>query len=233
MIPLIRQRSSAHASRCGWRSWRPCSICRPGSGRCCCCATCCSGRPPRWPTRSAPARPPSTACCSVRVRNSKPPGPAADDRLAAPDSADAQDRLTRYIAAFEAYDIDRLVELFTREAIWEMPPFVGWYQGPQAIITLIHQQCPAQTPGDMRLIPLTANGQPAAAMYMRDGDDHVPFQLHVLDMRRRRGVAGGGLPGHRAVREIRPAGTALSRRVASYATRSRKIRAITGHSAPA
>ena len=110
-------------------------------------------------------------------------GPSADDRLAAPDSEDAQDRLRRYIAAFEAYDIDRLVELFTAEAIWEMPPFVGWYQGPQAIITLIHQQCPADEPGDMRLLPLTANGQPAAAMYMRDGDGHVPFQLHVLDLR--------------------------------------------------
>ena len=110
-------------------------------------------------------------------------GPSSDDRLTAPGSADAQDRLTRYIAAFEAYDIDRLVELFTSEAIWEMPPFAGWYQGRQAIATLIHQQCPAQAPGDMRLIPLTANGQPAAAMYMRDGDHHVPFQLHLLDMR--------------------------------------------------
>ncbi len=110
-------------------------------------------------------------------------GPSADDRLASPDSPDAQDQLTRYIAAFEAYDIERLVDIFTSEAIWEMPPFVGWYQGPQAIITLIHQQCPADTPGDMRLIPLTANGQPAAAMYMREGDGHVPFQLHVLDVR--------------------------------------------------
>jgi RNA polymerase sigma-70 factor, ECF subfamily len=110
-------------------------------------------------------------------------GPSTEDRLAIPDSADAQDRLTDYIAAFEAYDIDRLAELFTSEAIWEMPPFVGWYQGPPAIAALIHQQCPAQAPGDMRLIPLTANGQPAAAMYMRDGDKHLPFQLHVLDMR--------------------------------------------------
>jgi len=110
-------------------------------------------------------------------------GPSSEDRLATPDSAEAQDRLTRYIAAFEAYDIDRLAQLFTREAIWEMPPFIGWYQGPQAIAALIHQQCPAQAPGDMRLIPLTANGQPAAAMYMRSGEQHLPFQLHVLDMR--------------------------------------------------
>jgi RNA polymerase sigma-70 factor, ECF subfamily len=110
-------------------------------------------------------------------------GLSSDDRLAAPESADVQGRLTRYIAAFEAYDVDRLAELFTSEAIWEMPPFVGWYQGPQAIATLVRQQCPAQAPGDMRLIPLIANGQPGAAMYMREGDHHLPFQLQVLDMR--------------------------------------------------
>ena len=109
-------------------------------------------------------------------------GPSSNDRLAAPDSADAQDLLARYIAAFETYDIDRLVELFTAEAIWEMPPYVGWYQGAHDIVTLIHQQCPAEHPGDMRMLPLVANGQPAAAMYMRAGDRHVPFQLHVLDV---------------------------------------------------
>jgi RNA polymerase sigma-70 factor (ECF subfamily) len=110
-------------------------------------------------------------------------GPSSGDRLQAPASPDAQDRLARYIAAFEAYDIDRLVEIFTAEAIWEMPPYTGWYQGPRNIITLIHQQCPAESPGDMQMIPLVANGQPAAAMYLRAGDVHLPFQLHVLDMR--------------------------------------------------
>jgi RNA polymerase sigma-70 factor, ECF subfamily len=108
--------------------------------------------------------------------------PSAEDRLAAPESPEAQDLLARYIAAFETYDIDRLVELFTAEAIWEMPPYTGWYQGPRAIITLIHQQCPADLPGDMRMLPLIANDQPAAAMYMRMGEVHVPFQLHVLDV---------------------------------------------------
>jgi RNA polymerase sigma-70 factor (ECF subfamily) len=110
-------------------------------------------------------------------------GPSSGDRLAAPESAEAQDLLARYIAAFETYDIDRLVEMFTAEAVWEMPPYTGWYQGPQAIITLIHRQCPAESAGDMRMIPLTANGQPAAAMYLRAGEVHVPFQLHVLDVR--------------------------------------------------
>ncbi|BAX90537.1 ECF RNA polymerase sigma factor SigG [Mycobacterium shigaense] len=32
----------------------------------------------------------------------------------------------------------------------------------------------------MRMIPLPANGQPAAAMYLRMG---AAFQLHVLDVR--------------------------------------------------
>jgi RNA polymerase sigma-70 factor (ECF subfamily) len=108
--------------------------------------------------------------------------PSTGDRLTPPDSPEAQDLLDRYIAAFEAYDIDRLVDLFTAEAVWEMPPNTGWYQGARDIITLIHQHCPAESPGDMRLIPLVANGQPAAAMYMRAGDVHLPFQLHVLDV---------------------------------------------------
>ena len=59
-------------------------------------------------------------------------GPSEDDELAAPDSPEAKDLLDRYIAAFEAYDIDKLVELFTSEAIWEMPPYDGWYQGPRS-----------------------------------------------------------------------------------------------------
>ena len=137
-------------------------------------------------------------------------GPSADDRLAAPDSPDAKDQLTRYIAAFEAYDIERLVDIFTSEAIWEMPPFVGWYQGPQAIITLIHQQCPAD---DARRHAADPVDRERTA---RGGDVHArrrrPCAVPAPRAGRpgRRGVSGGGIPGHRAVREIRPAGTALA-----------------------
>src|SRR4051812_24486280 len=90
-------------------------------------------------------------------------GPSADDPAAVLDSPEAQEQLARYIAAFERYDIDSLVEMFTAEAIWEMPPNDSWYRGPKTIGSLIHLQCPAQGPGDMRLIPVRANGQPAAA----------------------------------------------------------------------
>jgi RNA polymerase sigma-70 factor (ECF subfamily) len=111
-------------------------------------------------------------------------GPSEDTTLAAPEAPEARDLLDRYIAAFERYDIDALVTMFTREAIWEMPPFTGWYRGRSAIAALIHHNCPAEKAGDMRLLPLTANGQPAAAMYMLDPPTgrHLPFQLHVLDV---------------------------------------------------
>jgi RNA polymerase sigma-70 factor (ECF subfamily) len=111
-------------------------------------------------------------------------GPSEDEPLAEPDSPETKDLLDRYIAAFEAYDIDELVKLFTDEAIWEMPPFDGWYQGPEAIVTLTRVHCPAEGPGDMRFIRTTANGQLAAALYMlnRESGKHEAFQLHVLDI---------------------------------------------------
>ena len=112
-------------------------------------------------------------------------GPSEDDHLPAPESPHSKDLLDRYIAAFEAYDIDKLVQLFTEEAIWEMPPFDGWFTGPQAVATLNSVHCPAEGPGDMRFIAMTANGQPAAALYMlnRETGVHEAFQLHVLDIR--------------------------------------------------
>ncbi|MGW4098317.1 sigma-70 family RNA polymerase sigma factor [Mycobacterium sp. NPDC004974] len=112
-------------------------------------------------------------------------GPSQDDEIDPPDSPHAQNLLRNYMAAFEAYDIDKLVELFTAEAVWEMPPFDTWYQGPQAIGDLSRYKCPAEEPGDMRFIATSSNGQPAAAMYMlnRETGRHEAFQLHVLEVR--------------------------------------------------
>jgi RNA polymerase sigma-70 factor (ECF subfamily) len=110
---------------------------------------------------------------------------SAEDKLTTPESPEARDLLDRYISAFEAYDIDKLVELFTQEAIWEMPPFEGWYQGPEDIGELSRYHCPAEKPGDMRLVPMTSNGQLAAALYMLNGSTgkHEAFQLHVMETR--------------------------------------------------
>ena len=91
--------------------------------------------------------------------------------------------LSRYVSAFERYDVDAIVELFTDKAIWEMPPFTGWYQGPASIAALIRGNCPAEKAGDQILLPTVANGQTAFGLYMREPDGvHRPFQLQVLDI---------------------------------------------------
>ena len=66
-----------------------------------------------------------------------------------------------------------------------MPPFDGWYRGPADIVALSKHHCPAEGPGDMRFLRTTANGQPVAALYMRNPQTgvHEAFQLHVLDIR--------------------------------------------------
>ncbi|MDL9946394.1 sigma-70 family RNA polymerase sigma factor [Gordonia sp. ABSL11-1] len=90
--------------------------------------------------------------------------------------------LAKYVSAFERYDVEAIIELFTDKAIWEMPPFTGWYQGPADIGALIRKNCPAEGPGDQILLPAVANGQPAFGLYMREPDGvHRPFQLQVVD----------------------------------------------------
>lgn len=111
--------------------------------------------------------------------------PSEDATVTAPDDPAAKDLLAKYIDAFESYDMAKLVELFTADAVFEMPPFDSWYRGPADIVTLSKTHCPAEGPGDMRFVPITANGQPAAALYMlnRETGRHEEFQLHVLEVR--------------------------------------------------
>lgn len=115
----------------------------------------------------------------ARMEKLSPPEPARTAEL----SDRERDLLRRYIEAFEQYDTARVVALLAEDATWEMPPFTGWYSGAAAIDVLIRTRCPASAPGDLRFVATSANGQPAAAAWMR-GDDgvHRAFQLHVLDV---------------------------------------------------
>jgi RNA polymerase sigma-70 factor (ECF subfamily) len=76
-----------------------------------------------------------------------------------------------------------MVHLFTADAVWEMPPYPGWYRGPESIARLIASHCPAERPGDMRLVSTGANGQPAFAVYLRASEAmDQAFLVHVLDL---------------------------------------------------
>ena len=126
----------------------------------------------------------TTAVNSIlqRARATLEAAAPSEDEVVEPHDAQQRELLNRYVAAFEAKDIAAIVDLFTKDAVWEMPPFIGWYQGAENIGRLIDTQCPARGPGDMRLVPTRANGQPAFGLYMRDTADGVyrPFNLPVL-----------------------------------------------------
>jgi RNA polymerase sigma-70 factor, ECF subfamily len=103
------------------------------------------------------------------------------DSVEATISDEQRELLDKYVSAFESYDIDAMVTMFTEEAVWEMPPYTGWYQGAEAIGRLISRNCPAEAAGDMRLVATQANGQPAFGLYMKDRDGvHRAFHLQVV-----------------------------------------------------
>jgi RNA polymerase sigma-70 factor, ECF subfamily len=90
--------------------------------------------------------------------------------------------LDRYVEAFWAKDIDAIVSMLTRDAVWEMPPFATWYQGGENIGRLIDTQCPGGR-HDMPMVATSANGQPAFGLYMRADDGTFrPFHIQVLTL---------------------------------------------------
>ena len=97
-------------------------------------------------------------------------------------TAAQRELLDRYVDAFWRKDIDTIVSMLTAEAVWEMPPFTGWYTGNVNIGQLINTQCPGGT-YDMPMLLTSANGQPAFGLYMRtNAGDFEPFHLQVLEL---------------------------------------------------
>ncbi|HEX9951469.1 MAG TPA: sigma-70 family RNA polymerase sigma factor [Rubricoccaceae bacterium] len=94
-------------------------------------------------------------------------------------SAEQQDLVGRYVAAFEAYDVDALAALLHEEAALSMPPYSLWLRGPAEIARwLLGPGSPCR---GSRLVPVeTGGGAPAFAQY-RDGGA-TPWALLVLDL---------------------------------------------------
>jgi RNA polymerase sigma-70 factor (ECF subfamily) len=105
-----------------------------------------------------------------------------EDNVTEPTAADQRDLLDKYVSAFEAKDIPAIVALFTKDAVFDMPPYAVWYKGPANIARHLAETCPVG-PGEMRLIPVTANGQPGFGTYWRDAEGvYKPFNLVVLTL---------------------------------------------------
>ena len=90
--------------------------------------------------------------------------------------------LERYVAAFEAYDIDRLTELLHEDAIQSMPPYSLWLQGRDDIFTW--WLGPGIGCKGSKLVPVgLVNGMPAWGQYKPDPNGgHEPWALIVPEV---------------------------------------------------
>jgi RNA polymerase sigma-70 factor, ECF subfamily len=104
--------------------------------------------------------------------------------LAAPTELDADARglLERYVAAFEAYDIDRLTELLHEDAIMWMPPYSLWLSGRDDVFRFF--EGPGAGCEGSKLVPTTAaNGLPAWGQYKPSPDGgYEPWAVMVVDL---------------------------------------------------
>ncbi|MEV5752115.1 sigma-70 family RNA polymerase sigma factor [Actinoallomurus sp. NPDC052308] len=99
--------------------------------------------------------------------------PSEDDATEA-SGARQRELLDRYAAAFENADITALMGLLTEDAVLEMPPNPTWFTGRESIGRFFAFRV-LTAPGLFQMVPTTANGQPAFAMYQRrpDGVHHA------------------------------------------------------------
>jgi RNA polymerase sigma-70 factor (ECF subfamily) len=92
--------------------------------------------------------------------------PAAE-KVTEPAEPEARALLDQYIAAFESADAAALERLLRKDATLELPPSRAWFAGGDALAEAV---AGLGSPGDWRMVPVAANGQPAAAAYHRGSD---------------------------------------------------------------
>src|SRR5215471_4525511 len=98
----------------------------------------------------------------------------AEDELAEPAEPDRRALLERFAVAFENADVNALVELLREDVTLEMPPLRAWFAGRQVVVPFFAATAFA-VPGQFRLVPVMANGQPAFAVYQRERDEAYRF----------------------------------------------------------
>lgn len=92
-----------------------------------------------------------------------------------------QELVSRYMDAFERFDIQALVALFHEEGHMSMPPFPMWVRGKEDLFeffSLTRWHCEGS-----RFLPTKVNGgYPAVAQYMPSSDKTclVPWGIHVM-----------------------------------------------------
>jgi RNA polymerase sigma-70 factor (TIGR02960 family) len=112
------------------------------------------------------------------MRSQRPPA-ERDGWVAGSTTATERDVLDRYIRAYEAGDTEATLSLVSDDIRVTMPPYRHLFEGREAIQQLGER---ARATGAWRLLPTSANRQPAAACYLRDPESgrFDAFKIDVL-----------------------------------------------------
>jgi RNA polymerase sigma-70 factor, ECF subfamily len=102
-----------------------------------------------------------------------------EDDLTEPADPARRALVDRFAAAVENADASALAELLRADVALEMPPLLTWFAGRQAVLGFVAAQL-LTAPGRLRLVPVTANGQPAFAVYQREPDG--TFRAHAIQV---------------------------------------------------
>jgi RNA polymerase sigma-70 factor (ECF subfamily) len=90
--------------------------------------------------------------------------------------------LGRYLRAWEGHDVNGFVAVLKEDATAVMPPWMQWFIGREVIGTFFSAAW--KTCGGLHLVPTSANGQPAFAIYEFSGADKRwnAHSIHVLTL---------------------------------------------------
>jgi len=89
--------------------------------------------------------------------------------------------LSRYVKAFEAYDMSALTALLLEDATLSMPPLPLWMRGPDEIVAWMTGT--GSVCRGSRLVPVVANGMPAFGQYHISADGgYDPWALITLEL---------------------------------------------------
>ncbi|MFI7061365.1 sigma-70 family RNA polymerase sigma factor [Kribbella sp. NPDC050124] len=93
----------------------------------------------------------------------------AEEDLSEPDEPVRRALLDRFAAAFENKDLVALEGLLTADTRWEMPPIPTWFSGRADVLRLLDAKL-SPGPNQRIVVEVSANGQPAFALYVRGRD---------------------------------------------------------------
>jgi RNA polymerase sigma-70 factor (ECF subfamily) len=98
--------------------------------------------------------------------------------------AELSQLVERYVAAWERNDVDAVISMLAEDARMAMPPLPSWYSGRDQVAAFLREYALADIKR-WRLLPTSANGQPALAGYLWDAktEAFMPYCLYVLTLR--------------------------------------------------